>query len=149
MKPALSRGTAGQATREFQGLPAVKSIPRLYRARRCTGERFHVCACLGPGETVGRAVGELAFGFDFEQIDVDLGWRCGDTWVVPTDIDDEEVIRQVVERLEEKFPDVLRAEIEDVARAELSALSGRPVRDFLTILTERAVKRRLRKSVHS
>ena len=63
-------------------------------------------------------------------------------------IDDEETIRQIVERLEKKFPDVPRAEIEDVARAEFAALADRPVRDFLTILTERAAKKRLKKSVH-
>jgi translation initiation factor 2 alpha subunit (eIF-2alpha) len=68
---------------------------------------------------------------------------------VTTDIDDEETIRQVVERLDEKFPDVPRAEIEEVARAEFAALSDRPVRDFLTILTERAAKKRLKKSVHA
>ena len=67
---------------------------------------------------------------------------------MPTDIDDEEIIRQVAERLEVKFPDVPRAEIEGVTRDEFSALSDRPVRDFLTILTERAAKKRLRKSVH-
>ena len=83
-----------------------------------------------------------------EQIDVDPGRHCGDTCVVPTDIDDEEIIRQVVERLGEKFPDVPRAEIEDVARAEFAAFSDRPVRDFLTILTERAAKKRLRTPVH-
>lgn len=63
-----------------------------------------------------------------------------------TDIDDEESIRQVVDRLEKKFPDVPRGEIEGVARAEFTALSDRPVRDFLTILTERAAKKRLKKT---
>jgi hypothetical protein len=65
---------------------------------------------------------------------------------VSTDIDDEETVRQVVERLEKKFPDVPRQEIEVVARSEFDALAGRPVRDFLTILTERAAKKRLKKS---
>ena len=64
-----------------------------------------------------------------------------------TDIDDEEAIRRVVERLVEKFSDVPRAEIEDVARAEFAAFSDRPVRDFLIILTERAAKKRLRTAV--
>ncbi|TFB99557.1 hypothetical protein E3O42_13460 [Cryobacterium adonitolivorans] len=62
-----------------------------------------------------------------------------------TDIDDEETIRQVVERLEKKFPDIPRAQIENVARAEFTGLADRPVRDFLTILTERAAKKRLKK----
>lgn len=65
-----------------------------------------------------------------------------------TQIDDEETIRQVVERLEKKFPDLPRTQIEDVARAEFAALSDRPVRDFLTILTERAAKKRLKKAAN-
>ena len=65
---------------------------------------------------------------------------------VSTDIDDEETVRQVVERLQKKFPDVPREEIEVVAQSEFDALAGRPVRDFLTILTERAAKKRLKKS---
>jgi hypothetical protein len=64
---------------------------------------------------------------------------------VSTDIDDAETVRQVVERLEKKFPDVPRDQIEAVAQTEFDALSGRPVRDFLTILTERAAKKRLKK----
>ncbi|WP_130179050.1 three-helix bundle dimerization domain-containing protein [Cryobacterium sp. SO1] len=63
-----------------------------------------------------------------------------------TDIDDEETIRQVVDRLEKKFPDLPRIQIEDVTRSEFAALADRPVRDFLTILTERAAKKRLRKA---
>ena len=61
-----------------------------------------------------------------------------------TDIDDEDTIRQVVDSLQEKLPDVPRAEIETVARAEFDALSGRPVHDYLSILTERAAKKRLK-----
>jgi hypothetical protein len=64
---------------------------------------------------------------------------------VSTDIDDAETVRQVVERLEKKFPDVPRDQIEAVAQTEFDALAGRPVRDFLTILTERAAKKRLKK----
>lgn len=61
-----------------------------------------------------------------------------------TDIDDEDTIRQVVDRLQEKLPDVPRSEIESVARAEFEALNGRPVHDYLSILTERAAKKRLK-----
>ncbi len=78
--------------------------------------------------------------------EIDLAVQCEDTRIVTTDIDDEETIRQVVDRLEKKFPDLPRTQIEDVARAEFMALADRPVRDFLTILTERAAKKRLRKS---
>ena len=63
-----------------------------------------------------------------------------------TDIDDEETLRQVVDRLAEKFPDLPRPEIESAARAEFDALTGRPVRDYLSILTERAAKKRLKRA---
>lgn len=63
---------------------------------------------------------------------------------VTTDIDDEDTIRQVVDRLQEKLPDLPRGEIETVARAEFNALSGRPVHDYLSILTERAAKKKLK-----
>jgi hypothetical protein len=65
---------------------------------------------------------------------------------VTTDIDDEETLRQVVDRLAEKFPDRPRAELETVARTEFVALAGRPVRDYLSILTERAAKKRLKRA---
>jgi anti-sigma-K factor RskA len=77
---------------------------------------------------------------------IDAGWDCEDTQIVTTDIDDEETIRQVVDRLQKKFPDLPRTQIEHVARSEFAALADRPVRDFLTILTERAAKKRLRKA---
>ena len=63
-----------------------------------------------------------------------------------TEIDDEETIRQVVARLEEKYPTTSRAEIETIARDEFEALAGRPVRDYLSILTERAAGKRIKKS---
>ena len=62
-----------------------------------------------------------------------------------TDVDDEDTVRQVVDRLQEKYPDVGRAEIEGVAREEYDALAGRPVRDYLSILTERAARKRLKR----
>jgi len=64
---------------------------------------------------------------------------------VTTDVDDEDTVRQVVDRLQEKYPDVGRAEIEGVAREEYDALAGRPVRDYLSILTERAARKRLKR----
>ena len=66
-----------------------------------------------------------------------------------TDIDDEDTIRQVVDRLQEKLPDVPRPEIEAVAREEFEQLSGRPVHDYLSILTERAAKKRLKRESQS
>lgn len=63
-----------------------------------------------------------------------------------TNLDDENMLRQVVDRLQEKLPDVPRAEIESTARTEFDALSGRPVHDYLAILTERAAKKKLKRS---
>jgi len=59
-------------------------------------------------------------------------------------MNDEDTIRQVVERLQEKLPDVPRDEIARVARTEFDALSGRPVNAYLSILTERAAKKKLK-----
>jgi hypothetical protein len=64
---------------------------------------------------------------------------------VTTNIDDEDMLRQVVDRLQEKLPDVAREEIEATARTEFEALSGRPVHDYLAILTERAAKKKLKR----
>ena len=58
---------------------------------------------------------------------------------------DEETIEQIVDRLQERFPDRDRAEIEAVARDEYRALEGRPVRDYLAILVERSTRKRLKK----
>ncbi|MBG6237836.1 hypothetical protein IWX78_000791 [Mycetocola sp. CAN_C7] len=62
-----------------------------------------------------------------------------------THIDNEEIIRQVVQALEAKHPDVDRDELEAVVRDEFQTLAERPVRDYLLILTERGAKKRLKK----
>lgn len=61
-----------------------------------------------------------------------------------TELDSEDIIRQVVGELEKKYDDHPRAEIETVVREELAALADRPVRDYVSILTERAAKKRLK-----
>jgi hypothetical protein len=62
------------------------------------------------------------------------------------DVTDEDMIQEVVDRLQEKFPETSRAEIDRIARAEFDELSGRPVRSYLTILVERSTKKRLKKT---
>ena len=62
-----------------------------------------------------------------------------------THITDEEVMAQVASKLSEKNSDVSRDLIDDIVRQEFSALAGRPVRDYLSVLTERAAKKRLKK----
>ncbi|WP_344339741.1 three-helix bundle dimerization domain-containing protein [Agrococcus versicolor] len=61
------------------------------------------------------------------------------------DVDHDEVMRQVIVRLQERFPDASEEEVARVAREELDALWQLPVQDYLTILTERAAKKRLKK----
>lgn len=61
-----------------------------------------------------------------------------------TDISDEDVMREVTEKLEAKYPNLNRDDIQTVVSEEFSALAGRPVRDYLSVLTERAAKKRLK-----
>jgi hypothetical protein len=62
------------------------------------------------------------------------------------ELSDDETIEQVVDRLQEKFPDTPRDEIERVARSEFDEFAGRPVKDYLAILVERSAKKRLKKA---
>ena len=63
-----------------------------------------------------------------------------------TDIDNDDIKRQVVEKLVEKNPALDSAQIAKVVDEEFAALADRPVRDYLSILTERAAKKRLKKN---
>jgi hypothetical protein len=65
---------------------------------------------------------------------------------VTTDIDNDEIKRQVVDKLVEKNPSLDRTDVATVVDEEFAALADRPVRDYLSILTERAAKKRLKKS---
>jgi Xaa-Pro aminopeptidase len=65
---------------------------------------------------------------------------------VTTDIDNDEIKRQVVAKLVEKNPGMSEADVASVVDEEFAALADRPVRDYLSILTERAAKKRLKKS---
>jgi hypothetical protein len=64
---------------------------------------------------------------------------------VTTDLENDEIIIQVVDRLADKNPELERDRIEAVVREELDKLAGRPVRDYLSVLTERAAKKRLKR----
>ena len=62
-------------------------------------------------------------------------------------IDDEETIRHVADSLKAKYPDMVRSELEAIVREEFGAIAGRPVQDYLSILTERAARKRIKKSI--
>jgi hypothetical protein len=63
-----------------------------------------------------------------------------------TELDDEQVVRDATESLKRRFEDRDEAEIEAIVRQEFAQLRERPVRDYLSVLTERAAKDRLRTS---
>ena len=62
-----------------------------------------------------------------------------------TEVKPEEVVIQVSERLQAKNPGVSPEEIDRIVREELAELVDRPVQDYLSVLTERAAKKRLKK----
>ena len=62
-----------------------------------------------------------------------------------TMIKDSEVIAQVCAKLHEKNPQIAQGVIDRVVRAEFAPFVGRPVRDYLSVLTERAAKDHLKK----
>jgi hypothetical protein len=62
-----------------------------------------------------------------------------------TDMDDAEIKSQVVSKLVEKFPEKSAQEIEEIVAQEFAALQDRPIRDYLSVLTERAAKQRIKK----
>ncbi len=66
-----------------------------------------------------------------------------------TDIDIDEIYAHVTVRLREKFPEVDPHEIAEAVRAELDEFAGRPVRDYIEVLTERGAKKRLREGVRT
>ncbi|MGK9148108.1 hypothetical protein KXS11_10835 [Plantibacter flavus] len=61
-----------------------------------------------------------------------------------TDIDHEEIIRQVTEKMTTKFPDADPGHVAELVRTEVSELAKRPIQDYVTVLTERAVKKSLK-----
>lgn len=62
-----------------------------------------------------------------------------------TEFDETEVIRQVTERLVERFPKSKPGEIERIVTEEVEALAAKPVTDYVSVLSERAAKKRLKK----
>jgi hypothetical protein len=62
-----------------------------------------------------------------------------------TEFDEATVIEQVTARLTEKFPTANHRDVEKLVRQEVSALAGRPVNDYIAVLSERAVKKQLKK----
>jgi hypothetical protein len=62
-----------------------------------------------------------------------------------TELNEDEIIQQITTRMAEKNPAVPPAMIEALVREEFAGLVGLPVQDYLSVLTERAVKKRIKK----
>jgi len=62
------------------------------------------------------------------------------------DLNDEDILRQGADTLAAKHPEASREELDQIVREEYAALSGRPVQAYLSILTERAARKRLKKA---
>lgn len=59
------------------------------------------------------------------------------------DFDAEQVVQEVAGTLRKKFPSKDAAEIERVVRIHVDDLKDRPVRDYVSVLAQRAAKKQL------
>ena len=62
-----------------------------------------------------------------------------------TEFDQSEVVRQVSERLREKFPKIDANTVETVVQEEVARLADKPVIDYVSVLSERAARKRLKR----
>lgn len=60
------------------------------------------------------------------------------------ELDEQQGVQQVVDRLAERFPDVDRARIAEIVDEEHHTFDGRKVRDFVPVLVEKSAKRRVK-----
>lgn len=75
---------------------------------------------------------------------VNVAFTFGGYSAAVADISDDEILEHVKARLLAKYPDVPNAELDRMIHEEFAALRDRPVRDFLEVLTTRAVKQRVK-----
>lgn len=59
-------------------------------------------------------------------------------------VSEEKAVAEVVDRLAEKFPSVEKTEITRIVADEYGTFEGRPVRDFVPVLTEKSAKKRVK-----
>lgn len=62
------------------------------------------------------------------------------------DFDVEQVVHEVSATLQKKLPSKDPADIERVVRAQVEELKDRPVRDYVSVLAQRAAKKQLNAS---
>ena len=59
-------------------------------------------------------------------------------------LQEDQAIAKVVDRLADRFPTLGRARVEQVVAETLGLLDGNPIRDYVPVLVERTAKNRLR-----
>ena len=69
--------------------------------------------------------------------------RATQTAVMTTEPDEQQAMEHVAARLMERYPEVTRERVDAVVDEEHHRYDGRPVRDFVPVLVERAAKDRL------
>lgn len=62
------------------------------------------------------------------------------------EFDEEQVVREVAASLQKKFPSKDATEIEQIVRTQVDDLKDRPVRDYVSVLAQRAAKKQLNAS---
>ena len=61
--------------------------------------------------------------------------------------DEVRVLEEVLRRLTDRFPEVPAEVVSGIVQAERQRLDGRPIREFMPLLVERASAERLRREV--
>lgn len=68
----------------------------------------------------------------------------GDDAVMTTDVDYDQIVRDSIEQLRKKFPERSEAELRTVVEEELATLRDATVQDYLSVLTVRAARKRMK-----
>ena len=61
-----------------------------------------------------------------------------------TDVDYDQIVRDSTEQLQKKYPDRPEAELRAVVEEELATLRDATVQDYLSVLTVRAARKRIK-----
>ena len=61
------------------------------------------------------------------------------------EFDPDDIVRQVTASLVRKFPDAEQTSVESLVREQVDELKDRPINDYVGVLAERAVKKRLKR----
>jgi hypothetical protein len=63
-----------------------------------------------------------------------------------TEFDANQVIHEATAKMAAKFPETPIGDVESIVREEVERLEGRPVQDYVSVLVERATRKRLKRT---